>query len=266
MVFPFSFIDLTHALTPDIPAWDEHEHFHLHTTLDYSDCTTDSQFRVQHISTPAGIGTHMDAPSHCSPGGTTIEQLPLEQLIAPCVVIDVSDRAHETYVVSIHDIEQFEQQHGRAFSPEGATDGEAIAPGCFVIIRTGWDTRWHNATAYRNHLQFPTISLAAAQLLLDRKIVGLGIDTLSPDSAPQMGATSDTAQPNSAPTQTSNSPHFPVHQLLLSNGKYIVENVANTDKLPATGSWCLIAPLKIAGGTEAPVRLMGMVKKAASTL
>jgi kynurenine formamidase len=84
------------------------------------------------------------------------------------------------------------------------------------------------------------VSVEAARLLLERDIVGLRIDTLSPDS-----------------------PHskFAVHQLLLSNEKYIVENVANTDKLPPTGSWCLIAPLKIAGGTEAPVRLIGLIKR-----
>ncbi len=228
MFFPFTLVDLTHSLTPLTPAWDEHEQFHLQTTFDYADCTTDVKFRVQTMQSPVGIGTHMDAPSHCTPGGTTIEQLPLDQLIAPCVMIDVSDRAHETYVVSVNDIHAFETQH------------EIIAADSFVIIRTGWDNYWNDTPHYHNNLVFPSVSVEAARLLLERNIVGLGIDTLSPDS-----------------------PHnkFAVHQLLLGAGKYIVENVANTDKLPPTGSWCLIAPLKIAGGTEAPVRLIGMIKK-----
>lgn len=69
--------------------------------------------------------------------------------------------------------------------------------------------------------------------------VGLGIDTLSPD------------------TEASG---YPVHQAILGAGKYLVENVANADKLPPVGGFSLVMPIPTEGGTEAPIRLIGLVK------
>lgn len=40
-----------------------------------------------------------------------------------------------------------------------------------------------------------------------------------------------------------------------------MENIANTNLLPPTGSFILIAPLCITGETEAPVRLIGLIKR-----
>src|ERR1700722_20945542 len=70
-------IDLTHALSPEIPCWDNDCGFQHGLTLDYADCSTDIKFRVQKFEMPAGIGTHMDAPAHCIPGGKTIDEISL---------------------------------------------------------------------------------------------------------------------------------------------------------------------------------------------
>lgn len=226
MNFPYRIVDLTHSLSIDIPTWDGGCGF-VHTLkVDYDDCTTDVKFRVQQLSMHAGIGTHMDAPAHCIPGGAAIDQLDLQHLVAPCVVIDVSQKSHESYSVTAADIHGFEQTYG------------ATKPGSFVIIRTGWDKLWHQPDRYRNNHIFPSISLEAAQLLLSRQIAGLGIDTLSPDR-PEDG--------------------YPVHKAILGAGKYIVENIANAAKLPPVGSYSIALPIKIAGGTEAPIRLIALV-------
>jgi kynurenine formamidase/GNAT superfamily N-acetyltransferase len=219
-------IDLTHTLEPSIPCWDKSCGFENTIQLDYSDCTDAVKFRVQHIAMDAGIGTHIDAPAHSTPGGLTIDQLSLTDLQANCVVIDVSDKAHERYSLLISDIEQFELEYGK------------IPPSSFVLIRTGWDKFWTQPEKYHNNHVFPSVSLAAAKCLLDRQIVGLGIDTLSPDR-PENG--------------------YPVHALLLGAGKYIIENVANAALLPPCGSRILVFPIKIKGGTEAPVRLISFV-------
>lgn len=224
----FEFIDLTHVLTPDIPHWDTGCGFKLAVTLNYDKCTTDVKFRVQQVSMAAGIGTHMDAPAHCISGAKTIDKIPLEQLIAPCVVINVSDKTHEKYSVSVNDIKDFEEKYGR------------INSGTFVIIYTGWDKFWQQPEKYRNNLIFPCVSKEAAELLLQREIVGLGIDTLSPDRSGE---------------------GFPVHNILLSAGKYIVENVNNANKLPPVGANVFVMPIKIQDGTEAPVRLIGLVER-----
>lgn len=228
MNFPYKIVDLTHSLSPDIPTWDGGCGF-MHTLqLDYEEYTTDVKFRVQQISMYAGIGTHMDSPAHCIPGGASIDQLDLQHLVAPCVVIDVSQNAHERYSVSVADIQAFEENYG------------AIKPVSFVIIRTGWDKFWQQPDCYRNNLIFPSISSDAALFLLNRQIVGLGIDTLSPDR-PEDG--------------------YPVHAAVLSAGKYIVENIANAGELPPVGSYSLALPIKIVGGTEAPIRLIALVLK-----
>ena len=223
--FPYTLIDLTHTLTPEIPSWSGGCGFQQQVKLDYDDCETEVKFRVQQLKLHAGIGTHIDAPSHCISGGKNIDQLSLDRLLAPCAVIDVSKIAHEKYTVTPQDILDFEQQHG------------AISPHSFVIIYTGWERFWGQPEQYRNNHMFPCVGKEAAELLLERNVAGLGIDTLSPDRP---------------------SDGFPVHHLILGAGKYIVENVAHALKMPPLGAYTLALPLKTQGGTEAPARLVGL--------
>lgn len=223
--FPYKMIDLTHTLHADTPSWDGGCGFKQSIKLDYNDCGHGITFRVQQLNMHAGIGTHIDAPAHCDPEGATIEALPLDTLVSPCVLIDVSHHTEENYTVSPEDIERFEKEHGH------------IMPGTFVMIRTGWEKYWQDAKKYCNEHVFPAVSEAAAMLLLSRHISGLGIDTLSADR-PDAG--------------------FPVHHLLLKAGKYLIENAANLSALPTTGSFILAMPIKGKDLTEAPIRLIGL--------
>lgn len=222
----YQIVDLTHPLAKNVPSWDGGCGFQNVVTSDYSDSTSDVKFRLQEIKMAAGIGTHLDAPAHCVPNGITVDRLPLKNLIAPCVVIDLSKEAHERYSVSVRDIEIFEGIYGK------------IPPGCFVMIRTGWELFWNDPDKYLNNHRFPSLSRQAAEFLIERGIVGLGIDTLSPDR-PEDG--------------------YPVHEVLLGAGKYIVENAANLNALPPTGSTILALPIKVKGGTEAPIRLIALL-------
>lgn len=218
-------IDLTHALSSHIPTWSGCCGFETTTVLDYHECTSLTKFRVQTLSMNAGIGTHLDAPVHCVHGGRTVADLTLSELYVPAVVIDVSAQAHADYKVSVADILTFEEQWG------------IIPAGSLVIIFTGWGRLWSEPEKYRNNYQFPTVSQEAAQFLLDRGVVGLGIDTLSPD----------------------NDKEFPVHQLFLGYDKYLIENVAHADQLPPVGAHVITLPLKIEGGTESPVRMIAFL-------
>ncbi|HAU1190657.1 TPA: cyclase family protein [Legionella pneumophila] len=226
MKFPFQLVELTHSLDANSPAWEENCGFTSSIVLDYADCTSETPFRVQHFTMPAGMGTHMDAPSHCCPNGLSIDQIPLDQLVAPCVVIDVSQKAHELYSLTPQDIADFEKTH------------DLIPPDSFVIIKTGWSRFWDNPTQYRNNHKFPSVSAETATLLVSRDIMGLGIDTLSPDR-PDDG--------------------YPVHRILLGSGRYIVENIAISEQLPSIGSFVMAFPLKVRQATEAPMRLIGLL-------
>jgi kynurenine formamidase len=219
-------IDLTHTISPTIPTWDGSSGFEQQTVIDYPDCTTKTKFRVQKICMVAGIGTHMDAPAHCIPGAQTIDKLALSALCVPCVVIDVRAQANDQYAINLHDIEQFERTYGH------------IPANSLVAFNTGWDTFWHDPRAYRNDHRFPSIAIEAAELLVKRAVTGVAIDTLGVDR-PQ--------------------DDYPVHQVLLGAGIYIVENATNLDKLPATGSYIFALPIKVADGTEAPLRCIGII-------
>lgn len=216
-------IDLTHTVSPEIPTWDGTCGFEQETILDYADCTSEVKFRVQRFSSVAGIGTHMDAPAHCIPDAKTIDRLKLTSLCAPCITLDVRNRAHAEYSVSIQDIKFFEQAYG------------TIPAGALVAFNTGWDRFWHDPRAYHNDHRFPSIAPEVATLLIERNIAGVAIDTLGVDR-PIDG--------------------FPVHQILLSAGIYIVENATNLDKLPPVGAYTFALLIKIAQGTEAPIRFV----------
>ncbi len=83
--FPYKLIDLTQTLSEETPSWDGGCGFNHNIKLDYDECDSATKFRVGQIKMHAGIGTHIDAPSHCIPGAATVEQVPLDTLIAPLV-------------------------------------------------------------------------------------------------------------------------------------------------------------------------------------
>ncbi len=228
MTFPYKLIDLTHTLEASIPTWNGGCGFNHDVHIDYSDCEGEDKFRVMKMSMHAGIGTHMDAPSHCIQGGKCIHDFYANDLCMPCVVIDVSDKCHALYSVTPEDIVNFESKYG------------SIAKGSCVMVKTGWNKFWTETEKYRNNHVFPSVSPAAANLLLGRGVSALGIDTLSPDR-PEDG--------------------FKVHQIFLGAGKILIENVANLDSMPPVGGFIMVLPIKIKDGTEAPVRLIGLIER-----
>lgn len=221
-------IDLTHDLSQKMPAWDGECGFRHKNKFDYEECNSTVKFRAQKVTMDAGIGTHIDAPSHCIPGAKTVGQIPLESLLAPLIVIDTHKKMTGNYQISEHDIENFEEQYGE------------IPKNSFVAFYTGWSQHWHNPEKYRNNLVFPSINEAVANILVDRNVNGIGIDTLSPD------------------TPISN---FPVHRIILGANKYIIENINNLERMPVIGAYVLALPLKGPELTEAPVRMIGLISR-----
>jgi len=181
-------------------------------------------------------GTHIDAPSYFGQKGDSIDRISLKQLLVPACVLDLSNKATSTYEVAVDDILQYETTHGR------------IPKNSLVIAYTGWSLHWPNKKSYRNADKkgkacFPTFGLNALKLLLKRKIAGVAIDTLALESL----------------TST-----FPGHKLLFSKNKYIIENIANVDKLPPKGAFVIALPLKIEKGYEAPARVIGLIARSST--
>jgi kynurenine formamidase len=189
---------------------------------------------------PEHGGTHLDAPYHFSESGRTTEKIPLEQLVAPAAVIDVtaSAKADRNYRATRDDVLQFEKTHG------------TITPGTIVLLRTGWSRHWPDAKAYlgddtpgdASKLSFPSFGEDAARLLVeDRGAAALGVDTASIDYG--------------------RSTEFMVHRIAAARNVPGLENLTNLDKLPARGALVVALPLKIEGGSGGPLRAIGLVPR-----
>ena len=181
------------------------------------------------------FGTHLDAPIHFPPGKATVDQIPTKQLFGPAVVLDVRSEAakDDDYLLAPARVEDWEKKYGR------------IPGGAIVLLRTGWATRWPDAQRYRNQdaqgkMHFPGFSVEAVKLLIDRKISGLGCDTMSAD----YGASTD----------------FAVHRLSLGAGLYHLENLCDLSEVPEYGAFLIVAPIKLEGGSGGPVRVFAVLQ------
>ena len=190
------------------------------------------------FATPEHGGTHLDAPVHFDSLGVSVERIPLNRLVGPAVVLDVSAKAaaDPDYRLSPADIEAFEAEHG------------AIAPGTIVLLRTGWSSRWGDRKAYfgddtpndASKLHFPGYGVEAARLLVEeRQVAAIGVDSPSVDYGP--------------------SQDFPVHRLGAPRGVPNFENLTGLDRLPSTGAVVVALPMKIEGGSGAPLRAIALV-------
>lgn len=220
-------VDLSHELHEGVPTWTGSCGFGVSVDFDYEEVGC----RVMSYRSEAGVGTHMDAPSHFVPGGAGISDLPVENFVAPLCVIRVSTGEASDYLLSVGDVTRFEEEYG------------TIPEGSLVVADTGWARHWRDPRCYRNVdasgvMHFPGFHIDAVALLLERGIVGVGIDTLSPDGG---------------------SAEFPVHHLLLPRRKYIIENLTNLEAVPEAGAWVVALPPKVHGGAEAPCRCIALV-------
>jgi kynurenine formamidase len=226
-------IDLSYAISDKMVPWPgDAKAFEARTnaTVEKEGYFTRSFSMLEHY------GTHMDAPAHFPPGTTTVDKIAPENFFGPAVVLDVTKVVERDpdYQLSAKDVSAWEQKHG------------SIPAGSIVVLRTGWSTRWPDVARYRNQdvngkMHFPGFSVEAAKILLQRKVSGLGCDTLSIDPG--------------------NSPDFPVHHLVLGQGVYQLENLADLSGLPEAGAFLIAAPIKLEGGSGGAVRVFALLGK-----
>jgi kynurenine formamidase len=177
--------------------------------------------------------THMDAPAHFVVDGRTSPQLRLDELLeVPIVVVDISDRAateHDT-VVTPDDLTRFERRHGR------------IPRGALVAMYSGWEARAGSAATYRNPdgsgvYRFPGFGKAAVEWLLrERRITGIGVDTLSLDNG--------------------SSTTFDTHFTVLRADHYGLENLKNLSTIPPRGARAFVGLIPWREGSGGPCRVV----------
>lgn len=230
-------IDLTYALDETTHAWPGNLPFSRESTA-WGETARGYWYASGQFTMSEHAGTHIDAPIHFAKGRASVDDIPLDRLMGPAVVLDVREQvsADRDYRLSLQDIRQWESVHG------------SIPAGSLVLLYTGWGVGWSDRERYFGNsasgnsgtLHFPAFSREAVEFLITaRSIRGIGIDTASVDYGP--------------------SQDFPVHQVLNGAGLYALENVARLDQVPATGATVIALPLKIKGGSGGPVRIVAVL-------
>jgi kynurenine formamidase len=233
-------LDLTHELGPQTLFWPTSPTRFDLDTLAFGPTPGGYFYSAFSFATPEHGGTHLDAPMHFHEGGAAADAIPLERLVAPAVVLDISQQAAQDpdYRLTPDDVQAFETAHG------------AIAAGTIVLLRTGWSARWPDAKAYlgddtpgvATNLHFPSYGVEAARLLVEeRRVAALGADVASIDYGP--------------------SSDFMVHRIAADGGVPGLENLTNLNRLPPTGAVVVALPVKIAGGSGGPLRAIALIPR-----
>ncbi len=258
-------VDLTLLLAEELPAaWAKHmpyqqKTFNYFTRVDQQVSPLKSElgpYQTRWLIIDEHTGTHVDAPAHFIPelktglpraaeaGAITVEQIPLEQLIGPAVVIDVPDDLPGSApgispIISRELITSWEQANGE------------VAGGDIVLFRSNWDRHYvageaglaycHDPLVTGKGPGWPAPGEGAMQHLMDRGVRCVGTDGTS------MGSAHNGAG---------------VHHLGLGARIAFIEALGQLDQLPVRGAIFCFAPLKVARGTGAPGRAFAWIPEA----
>jgi kynurenine formamidase len=234
-------VDLSHPYDAQTIFWPTESGFVLENEHD-GKTEKGYYYRSNRFSSPEHGGTHIDAPSHFAEKGKAVDEIPLDHLVGPAVVVDVSKQCARDadYRVTIEDLTGFENRHGE------------IPRNAIVLLRTGFAKFWpdrkkylgtdERGTAAVAKMHFPGLGPeAAAWLVRERAIHAVGLDTASIDYGQSTG--------------------FETHVELMTNGVPALENLANLDQLPPTGITVVALPMKIKGGSGGPLRAIAIIEQ-----
>jgi kynurenine formamidase len=233
-------VDLTHPLNDETLVWPTSAPFEFEVV--FEGWTEEGYYYAsRNFAGPEHGGTHLDAPVHFGEGRWTTTDIPLERLVGPAVVVDVSEPslADPDFQVGVGELEAWEGEYG------------PIPPGALLFLFTDRSRLWPDPEAYLGTaeqgeagvaaLSFPGLAPEAARWLVEnRSVAGVGIDTPSIDHGP--------------------STLFETHRILAEANIFALENVAHLELLPPTGAVVFAFPMKLEGGTGGPVRIVALVE------
>ncbi|MBN1488468.1 MAG: cyclase family protein [Phycisphaerae bacterium] len=148
-------IDCTRPLHGGMIDWPGDPPFQLRTI---HTITTPGTCKLSEVTMSTHAGTHIDAPQHFVPDGTTIDALSLDALCGPATVIEVKE-ARPVQVADVRDAD--------------------IGNGARVLFKTANQALWHNS---RFDPAYHALEADLAIWLVEHNVRLVGIDYLSVDS------------------------------------------------------------------------------------
>jgi kynurenine formamidase len=229
-----TYTDLTHAFHPGQPRFAA---FPDESREALFDMEKGDGFTAHRYSIVGQWGTHVDPPSHFVRGGRTLDQIPVEQMLLPLVVLDISDRIRldEDATPTLADVQSWEERNGK------------IPAGSFVALRTGWSHRWPDAQAMANKDQAgishtPGWSQEVLEFLIEtRAVAAVGHEQTDTD-----------------PGVATSQQDFSLETYVLARDKWQIELLANLDNVPEAGGVLVATWAKPLEGSGFPARVFAI--------
>lgn len=212
MTFPWkNLVDLTHEIDGNTPAYPGDPE----PVIESVKTVKSDGYAVSSIELNTHLGTHVDAPAHLLAGGRSITDYPLEALEGSALVMDAQGPVVTADAVKVFlaDIKPRQLK--------------------WLLVRTGWSKNWEDGEEYFEG-DYPVLEPQVAAVLKGKGIVGVGLDTPSPDGYEKS---------------------LDAHMALMRHGILILENLTNLERLPVGKDlWFSAWPLKTCCRDAAPVR------------
>ena len=220
-------VDLTHAFGTDTPTWGGFGQAAMAAASDpvshrpYS--IEEHGFRTTFYAMVGQYGTHIDPPAHFDAKGVTMDNIPLQDMLLPLVVLDITPLldAEPNHAITVADITAWETLHG------------VIPKRAFAALRTDMGRDFETHPTRFKRAPFPGWSLAAVKFLFEQRgITAIGHESLDTDA----------------------SADFAAESWVLKHGHWQIEAMANLDQVPPSGALIAVSWPKVKGGFGFPAR------------
>lgn len=173
-------------------------------------------------------GSHVDFSRHYRADGECAEDVELDRVCGPAIVVDVSDIEPDSPITP---------ELLRERSPE-------FESGDIILVRTGWsDVAWGDFPRY--YVESPWCEPAAAEWLVSHRPKAVGFDCFSEQAA----RWSDY-----------NAEDFHIHRIIGDSGAILMQQLTRLDQLPVGERVQFYAPfLAVRGAEGAPARFFAVL-------
>ncbi|CAG4970864.1 unnamed protein product, partial [Parnassius apollo] len=201
----YEFIDLTYPFDNKTIYWPDSKEFEFTKKIENFQ-QDGSWYAANEFAAGEHGGTHIDAPFHFSASGQYVGQIPLDKLIVPLIIADISSKVNDdpNFVLYKHHLDYILNDN--------------LGKPCLIVFKFGWSKFAMDKKKYlglrSSGLNFPGISAEVAEWITTsyKNIVGIGVDVASADPG--------------------SNTNFPVHKIITRAGLYIIENVYFEKQIP----------------------------------